>query len=218
MRQQAGVGMTSARARQRLIKRLRDEGISDDVVLATILETPRHLFLDEALRHRAYENTALSIGYQQTISQPYIVALMTQLAGVGEDRVKRVLDIGTGCGYQAAVLSQLADWVFTVERIEALSFSARERLQSLGYKNISYLCGDGYAGWLKKAPFDAIVVAAAPPVVPPALMEQLAIGGRLVIPVGDDEQQALRLIERIPGGYTEEIVAAVKFVPLVGSS
>ena len=218
MRQQAGVGMTSARARQRLIERLRDEGISDEAVLATILETPRHLFLDEALRHRAYENTALSIGYQQTISQPYIVALMTQLAGVGEGRVKRVLDIGTGCGYQAAILSQLADWVFTVERIEALSFSARERLQSLGYKNISYLCGDGYAGWVKKAPFDAIVVAAAPPVVPPALMEQLAIGGRLVIPVGDDEKQALRLIERTPGGYTEEIVAAVKFVPLVGNS
>lgn len=218
MRQQAGVGMTSARARQRLIERLRNEGIGDEAVLETIFETPRHLFLDEALQHRAYENTALSIGYQQTISQPYIVALMTQLAGVGQDRVKRVLDIGTGCGYQAAILSQLADWVFTVERIEALSFSARERLQSLGYKNISYLCGDGYAGWVKKAPFDAIVVAAAPPVVPPALMEQLAVGGRLVIPVGDDEQQALRLIERTPGGYTEEVVAAVKFVPLVGAS
>ncbi len=218
MRQQAGVGMTSARARKRLIERLRDEGISDEAVLATLFETPRHLFLDEALQHRAYENTALSIGYQQTISQPYIVALMTQLAGVSEDRVKRVLDIGTGCGYQAAILSQLADWVFTVERIEALSFSARERLQLLGYKNISYLCGDGYAGWVKKAPFDAIIVAAAPPVVPPALMEQLAIGGRLVIPVGDGDQQALRLIERTPGGYTEEIVAAVKFVPLVGAS
>lgn len=218
MRQQAGIGMTSARARQRLVERLRVEGISDEDVLATIFETPRHLFLDEALQHRAYENTALSIGYQQTISQPYIVALMTQLAGVGEDRVKRVLDIGTGCGYQAAILSQLTDWVFTVERIEALSFSARERLQSLSYKNISYLCGDGYAGWVKKAPFDAIVVAAAPRVVPPALMEQLAIGGRLVIPVGAGEQQDLRLIERTADGYTEKIMAAVKFVPLVGAT
>jgi len=217
MRQQAGVGMTSARARQRLIERLRDEGIEDQVVLSALFETPRHLFLDEALRHRAYENTALSIGYQQTISQPYIVALMTQLAGVGQPHVKRVLDIGTGCGYQAAILAQLADWVFTVERIEALSFSARERLQTLGYKNISYLCGDGYAGWLNKAPFDAIVVAAAPPEVPQALMTQLAVGGRLVIPVGEGEQQALRLIERTPGGYTEQIVGAVKFVPLVGT-
>ncbi len=215
MRQQAGVGMTSARARKRLIDRLREEGITDEAVLATIFETPRHLFLDEALRHRAYENTALSIGYQQTISQPYIVALMTQLAGLGQPHVRRVLDIGTGCGYQASILSQLADWVFTVERIEALSFSARERLQSLGYKNISYLCGDGYAGWVKKAPFDAIVVAAAPTVVPPALMEQLAIGGRLVIPVGDGEQQGLRLIERTQGGYSEELITAVKFVPLV---
>ena len=217
MRQQTGVGMTSARARQRLVDRLRDQGITDEAVLSTLYETPRHLFLDEALQHRAYENTALSIGYQQTISQPYIVALMTQLAGVGEARVKRVLDIGTGCGYQAAILSQLADWVFTVERIEALSFSARERLQSLGYKNISYLCGDGYVGWAKKAPFDAIVVAAAPPVVPSALLEQLAVGGRLVIPVGAGEQQDLRLIERTPGGYTDEIVAAVKFVPLVAA-
>lgn len=214
---QAGVGMTSARTRQRLIDRLREQGIEDEAVLSVLLDTPRHLFLDEALRHRAYENMPLSIGHHQTISQPYIVALMTQLAKASDPGVRRVLDIGTGCGYQAAVLSQLVDWVFTVERIEALSFSARERLQTLGYKNISYLCGDGYQGWPRKAPFDAIIVAAAPPAVPEALKQQLAVGGRLVIPVGDDENQALRLIKRTKGGFDEQIREAVKFVPLVGA-
>ena len=209
--------MTSARTRQRLIDRLREQGINDEAVLSALFDTPRHLFLDEALRHRAYENTPLSIGHHQTISQPYIVALMTQLVKASDPGVKRVLDIGTGCGYQAAVLSQLVDWVFTVERIEALSFSARERLQALGYKNISYLCGDGYQGWQRKAPFDAIVVAAAPPSVPEALKQQLAIGGRLVIPVGDDENQVLRLIRRTKSGFEEQIREAVKFVPLIGA-
>ena len=212
-----GVGMTSARTRLRLIDHLREQGIHDEAVLSALLDTPRHLFLDEALRHRAYENTPLSIGHHQTISQPYIVALMTQLVKASDPGVKRVLDIGTGCGYQAAVLSQLADWVFTVERIEALSFSARERLQALAYKNISYLCGDGYQGWQRKAPFDAIVVAAAPPSVPEALKQQLAIGGRLVIPVGDDENQVLRLIRRTKSGFEEQIREAVKFVPLIGA-
>lgn len=207
--------MTSARTRRRLIDRLREQGIKDEAVLSVLFNTPRHLFLDEALRHRAYENTPLSIGHHQTISQPYIVALMTELAQVSDSGVKRVLDIGTGCGYQAAVLSQLADWVFTVERIEALSFSARERLQELGYKNISYLCGDGYQGWQRKAPFDAIIVAAAPPVVPEALKQQLAVGGRMVIPVGDDDNQSLRLIRRTTNGFNEKICEAVKFVPLV---
>ena len=213
---EAGVGMTSARTRQRLIDALRAQGIDDEAVLTVLFETPRHLFLDEALRHRAYENTPLSIGHHQTISQPYIVALMTQLVKASDPQVRRVLDIGTGCGYQAAVLSQLVDWVFTVERIEALSFSSRERLQTLGYKNISYLCGDGYQGWLRKAPFDAIIVAAAPPSVPEALKQQLAVGGRLVIPVGDDENQALRLITRTKSGFDEQIREAVKFVPLIG--
>ena len=212
-----GVGMTSARTRQRLIDRLREQGIDDEAVLSALFDTPRHLFLDEALRHRAYENTPLSIGHHQTISQPYIVALMTQLVKASDSGVKRVLDIGTGCGYQAAVLSQLVDWVFTVERIEALSFSARERLQTLGYKNISYLCGDGYQGWQRKAPFDAIVVAAAPVSVPEALKQQLSIGGRLVIPVGDDESQSLLLIERTRNGFKEQIREAVKFVPLIGA-
>jgi protein-L-isoaspartate(D-aspartate) O-methyltransferase len=209
--------MTSARTRQRLIDRLREQGIEDEAVLSVLFDTPRHLFLDEALRHRAYENTPLSIGHHQTISQPYIVALMTQLVKASDPAVKRVLDIGTGCGYQAAILSQLVDWVFTVERIEALSFSARERLQQLGYKNISYLCGDGYQGWPRKAPFDAIIVAAAPPSVPEVLKQQLAVGGRLVIPVGDDESQVLRLIRRTKSGFDEQIREAVKFVPLVSA-
>jgi protein-L-isoaspartate(D-aspartate) O-methyltransferase len=209
--------MTSARTRQRLIDRLREQGIEDEAVLSVLFDTPRHLFLDEALRHRAYENTPLSIGHHQTISQPYIVALMTQMVKASDPAVKRVLDIGTGCGYQAAILSQLVDWVFTVERIEALSFSARERLQQLGYKNISYLCGDGYQGWPRKAPFDAIIVAAAPPSVPEVLKQQLAVGGRLVIPVGDDESQVLRLIRRTKSGFDEQIREAVKFVPLVSA-
>ena len=210
-----GVGMTSARTRQRLIDRLRAQGIDDEVVLEAMLETPRHLFLDEALGHLAYEDRPLSIGHQQTISQPYIVALMTQLARVSDAAVKRVLDIGTGCGYQAAVLAQLADWVFTVERIEALSLEARERLQQLGYKNISYLCGDGYRGWPNKGPFDAIIVAAAAPDVPETLKEQLALGGRLVIPVGGSEVQSLRLIERTRSGFAEQTHGLVRFVPLV---
>ncbi len=217
-RQQAGVGMTSARTRQRLLDRLREQGITDEQVLDAIFNTPRHLFLDEALQHQAYEDRPLSIGHQQTISQPYIVALMTQLVEASGDRVKRVLDIGTGSGYQAAVLSQLVDWVFTVERIEDLSFSARERLQSLAYKNISYLAGDGYQGWLNKAPFDAIIVAAAPPEIPEQLKQQLSMGGRLIIPVGLDEDQVLRLIERTPKGFSEQTLAAVKFVPLVGQA
>lgn len=212
---QAGIGMTSARTRQRLLDRLREQGIDDESVLSAIFDTPRHLFLDEALQHQAYEDRPLSIGYQQTISQPFIVALMTQMIGASEEGTKRVLDVGTGCGYQASVLSQLVDWVFTIERIPELSFSARERLQSLGYKNISYLVGDGYQGWKNKAPFDAIIVAAAPPKVPQMLKQQLAVGGRLVIPVGSGNSQALRLIERTNSGFAEQTIGAVKFVPLL---
>ncbi len=213
-----GVGMTSARTRQRLIDRMRAQGIDDEAVLEVMLETPRHLFLDEALGHLAYEDRPLSIGHQQTISQPYIVALMTQLVMASDASVKRVLDIGTGCGYQAAILSQLADWVFTVERIEALSLESRERLQLLDYKNISYLCGDGYKGWPNKGPYDAIIVAAAAPDVPETLKDQLAMGGRLVIPVGGDEVQSLRLIERTRNGFTEQTHGLVRFVPLVNES
>ena len=212
---QSGIGMTSMRTRRRLIEQLRAQGIQDEAVLSVMMNTPRHLFLDEAMQHRAYENAPLSIGHQQTISQPFIVALMTELARASDPEVKRVLDVGTGCGYQAAVLAQLVDWVFTVERIEALSLEARERLQTLGYRNISYLVGDGYRGWTQKAPFDAIVVAAAAPVVPAELKEQLAIGGRLVIPVGDEGHQFLRVIRRTSGGFEEQTREAVRFVPLV---
>ncbi len=210
-----GAGQTSERTRRRMIDRLREQGIADEAVLSVMFDTPRHLFLDEALKHNAYQDVALSIGHQQTISQPHSVALMTQLVLAGDVKVKRVLDIGTGCGYQACILSQLADWVFTVERIGALSLSARERLQTLGYKNISYLTGDGYQGWPNKAPFDAIVVAAAPPEVPEALKQQLTIGGRLIIPVGEGERQALRLIVRTQSGFTEHTVSDAKFVPLI---
>lgn len=207
--------MTSQRTRQRLITHLRDEGISDEAVLAVLEQTPRHLFLDEALAHRAYENTPLPIGHNQTISQPYMVALMTQLLAVSDSKVKRVLDIGTGCGYQASILAQLATWVFTVERITALSNDAQNRLQKLGYSNVSYKVGDGYLGWQNKAPFDGILVAAAPPTVPEALKQQLAVGGKLVIPVGSSAQQQLRLIERDANGFSEQLLSYVNFVPLV---
>ncbi len=211
----AGVGMTSMRTRQRLMERLRASGIIDEAVLAVLEQTPRHLFLDEALAHRAYQDTPLPIGHNQTISQPYMVALMTELLGVSDGSVKRILDIGTGCGYQTAILSQLATWVFTVECIDALSAGAQKRLQGLGYTNISYKVGDGYRGWENKAPFDGIIVAAAPPAVPEALKKQLAVGGKLVIPVGSSAQQQLKLIERSSTGFSEYIITDVKFVPLV---
>ncbi|MFT5274043.1 MAG: protein-L-isoaspartate(D-aspartate) O-methyltransferase [Saprospiraceae bacterium] len=211
----AGVGMTSQRTRQRLIERLRKSGIHDEAVLAVLEQTPRHLFLDEALAHRAYEDTPLPIGHNQTISQPYMVALMTQLIEASKPGVKRILDIGTGCGYQTSVLSQMATWVFTVEIIEALSFAAQKRLQALGYTNVSYKVGDGYQGWENKAPFDGIIVAAAPPMVPEALKHQLAVGGKLVIPVGSSAQQQLRLIERTAGGFNEQVISDANFVPLV---
>lgn len=213
----AGVGMTSARTRQRLIERLREQGIHDEALISVIMDTPRHLFLDEALQHLAYEDRPLSIGHNQTISQPYIVALMTQLIGASDQRIKRVLEIGTGCGYQTAVLSPLVDWVFTIERIESLSYSARERLQNLGCKNISYRHGNGYQGWQAKAPFDAILVAAACNEIPDALKQQLAVGGRLVIPAGSDDNQTLYCIERTASGFTEHTHGLVKFVPLIES-
>lgn len=204
------------RTRQRLVERLRSSGISDEAVLAVVEKTPRHLFLDEALAHRAYEDTPLPIGHNQTISQPYMVALMTQLISASNGETKRILDIGTGCGYQTAILSQLATWVFTIERIAELLADAQQRLQNLGYTNISYKVGDGYEGWANKAPFDGIIVAAAPPTVPEALKQQLAVGGKLIIPVGSSERQQLKLIEHTSTGFSEQIVSNAKFVPLVG--
>ena len=207
--------MTSLRTRRRLVSRLRDQGIESEKVLGVLEQTPRHLFIDQALAHKAYEDTALPIGQNQTISQPFIVALMTQLALEGDKPVKKVLEVGTGCGYQAAVLSQLVSWVFTVERIATLQEKAKRLLPELGYRNISYLNGDGFSGWPSNQPFDAILVTAAPPTVPKALLDQLGVGGRLVIPVGGSESQNLRIITRKDHGYDEQIREAVRFVPML---
>lgn len=212
--QRAGIGMTSQRTRRRLINRLREQGIANESVLAVMEQTPRHLFLDEALANRAYEDTALPIGRNQTISQPFVVALMTEmlLAGGG---IKKILEVGTGCGYQSAVLSQLVKWVFTVERIDSLHKQAKTLLPTLGYRNLSYLNADGFAGWASNQPFDGIIVTAAPREVPAMLLQQLALGGRLVIPVGDDAMQRLRIVTRTPRGFDEQLRDAVRFVPML---
>ena len=209
-----GIGMTSMRTRRRLIDRLRSEGIGNEKVLATMLDTPRHLFIDEAMAHKAYEDTALPIGQNQTISQPFIVALMTELVLDSDNPVKKILEIGTGCGYQTAILSQLVQWVFSIERIGSLQSEAKQRLLDLGYRNASYLNGDGFQGWQSNQPFDGIVVTAAPEVIPQALLDQLSIGGRLVIPVGGEEQR-LRIVTRTQWGYEEQQREAVRFVPML---
>ena len=178
-------------------------------------QTPRHLFVDQALAHKAYEDTALPIGQNQTISQPFVVALMTDLLLAVEIPVRKVLEVGTGCGYQTAVLSQLVSWVFTIERIGSLQQQAKQRLPALGYRNISYLNGDGFEGWQSNQPFDGILVAAAPAEVPQKLLDQLSEGGRLVIPVGAGDDQRLRIITRGITGFYEEQRAAVKFVPML---
>ncbi len=207
--------MTSMRTRKRLIDRIRDRGVENEQVLEAMMDTPRHLFIDEALSHRAYEDSALPIGEKQTISQPYIVALMTDLLMEGAQPIKKVLEIGTGCGYQTAVLSQLINWVFTIERIASLQTETRRRLMELGYHNISYLNGDGYLGWESNQPFDRIVVTAAPRTVPQTLLDQLAPGGRLVIPVGGEQSQRLRIITRTPSGFDEQQREPVRFVPML---
>jgi protein-L-isoaspartate(D-aspartate) O-methyltransferase len=210
-----GIGMTSMRTRRRLIERLRANGIQSEPVLAAMEATPRHLFVGEAMAHKAYEDTALPIGHNQTISQPWVVARMTELLLEGDETPKKVLEVGTGCGYQTAILSQLVRWVFTIERIGALLDQARERLQLLGYRNVSYLHGDGFAGWDSNSPFDRILVAAAPKQVPSLLLEQLAEGGRMVLPVGGSGHQVLRLVTRTASGYHEEEREAVRFVPML---
>ncbi len=212
----SGVGMTSQRTRERLIQRLRDQGISHQRVLDVMRMTPRHIFLDEALSHRAYEDTALPIGYSQTISQPYVVALMTQMLLSRGPRVK-VLEVGTGSGYQAAILAQLVDQVYTVERIKPLLVRAKERFRRLGLRNITASYSDGGAGWSQYAPYDAIMATAAPEGVPDELLCQLAPDGLLVIPVGGSGGQELRLIQRQgeSNDFEEEMVARVNFVPLL---
>lgn len=205
--------MTSQRTRDRLIQRLMDQGIRDYAVLDTLRSTPRHLFLDEALAHRAYEDCALPIGHQQTLSQPYVVARMTELL-LAAGRPGKVLEIGTGSGYQTAILAQLVDQVFSVERIAALHHKARERMRRLKLYNTQLRLADGAWGWPEKGPFDGILSAAAPSEVPAELIEQLAVGGRLVMPVGGAEQQ-LVVIDRREDGIHRSALEAVRFVPLV---
>jgi protein-L-isoaspartate(D-aspartate) O-methyltransferase len=209
-----GIGMTSARTRDRLIARLREQGITDNEVLERIRSVPRHVFVDEALASRAYEDTALPIGHGQTISQPYIVARMTQALLEG-GKPRKVLEVGTGCGYQTAVLAPLVVNVYSVERIAALQLKARQVLRDLRISNAYMKHGDGFEGWAAHAPFDGIIVAAASYAVPPALLEQLADGGRLVIPVGSDGEQQLLRITRRGERYEREVLGAVVFVPLL---
>jgi len=206
--------MTSQRARNRLVEQLRAMGIADEAVLEIIRTTPRHLFVDEALASRAYENTALPIGYGQTISQPYIVAAMSA-AIHASGPLDQVLEIGAGCGYQTAVLAQLAGRVFSVERIAALANKLRTRLHELRIANVRVRHGDGFRGWSAHAPYDAILVAAAPTLVPEALLEQLKVGGRLLIPVGRAGAQDLTLYTRTANGIEQTVLERVSFVPLV---
>ena len=212
-----GIGMTSQRTRDRLIARLREKGIRNESVLDVIRRTPRHLFVDEALSSRAYEDTALPIGFNQTISQPYIVARMTEVL-LANGIPGKVLEVGTGSGYQAAVLAQLVPRVYTVERIAALVPIARQRFRSLALHNLNLKQSDGSWGWPQQAPFDAILVTAAPPEIPAPLLEQLADGGRLVIPVGGSAGQTLAVVTRAGNVYERENLEPVSFVPLVGGA
>jgi protein-L-isoaspartate(D-aspartate) O-methyltransferase len=209
-----GLGMASEASRKRLIDEVRGWGVKDERVLKVLADVPRHEFIDDAMKSRAYENNALPIGQAQTISQPYIVALMTE--AILKDGVpRRVLEIGTGSGYQTAVLAELVPAVFTIERLRRLSEQARQRLEALGYHNIFFTYADGMKGWPSHAPYDAIVVTAAADQVPPALVEQLAVGGRMVIPVGSPGIQSLQLITRTAKGTTARPLGDVTFVPLL---
>ncbi|MEE8157593.1 MAG: protein-L-isoaspartate(D-aspartate) O-methyltransferase [Gammaproteobacteria bacterium] len=207
--------MTSARTRERLVERLRLEGISNLKVLERIRNVPRHLFVDEALASRAYEDTALPIGHGQTISQPFVVARMTE-ALLESGPVDKVLEIGTGCGYQTAVMAALVGTVYTIERIGPLLTRSRKLLRELGFKNIRFRHGDGWLGWDRAAPFDGIILTAAPQEVPQTLLDQLADGGRMVLPVGPQGRQELLLITRHEDKYERRRLGLVSFVPLVG--
>jgi protein-L-isoaspartate(D-aspartate) O-methyltransferase len=209
-----GIGMTSQRTRDRMIARLRDKGIRDEVVLAAMARVPRHLFVENALASRAYEDIALPIGFEQTISQPFVVARMLEAVRAGGE-LRRVLEVGTGCGYQAAVLAEIAAEVFSIERIAALLEKARTNLRPMRISTLRLAHGDGARGLPDTGPFDGIVLAAAGASVPPALLDQLAPGGRLIAPVGTDFQE-LVLVERTPEGLVERRLDAVRFVPLRG--
>lgn len=213
-----GIGMTSQRARDRLVARLKKGGIHHPAVLDVIRNTPRHIFIDEALAHRAYDDTPLPIGHGQTISQPYIVAAMTQ-ALLADRAPKRVLEVGTGSGYQTAVLGALVETVYSVERIAALQARARERLRMLRLRNVRLRHADGGLGWPEQSPFEAILVTAAPRSVPEELKQQLAPGGRMVLPVGGDGVQELVVVERGEGDeFIHRTLEFVRFVPLVSGT
>ena len=214
-----GVGMTSQRTRERLIQRLMDQGVTNMRVLDVMRNTPRHIFLDEALAHRAYEDTALPIGHGQTLSQPYTVARMTEILIGAAGKLEKVLEVGTGSGYQTTVLAQIVPQVFSVERIKPLQDKARERLRQLGLRNVQLRHADGGFGWPEMGPYDGILSTAAPHAVPEDLLKQLAPGGVLVIPIGGREQN-LHLIMR--DGETDQsvtrVIEPVKFVPLVSGT
>jgi protein-L-isoaspartate(D-aspartate) O-methyltransferase len=205
-----------AAARERMVSgQIAARGVEDPRVLAAMREVPRHEFVPADRRHEAYDDHPLPIGHRQTISQPYIVALMTELARLGPG--SRVLEIGTGSGYQAAVLAAIAKEVWSIEIVEPLARESTDRLARLGYRNVTVRAGDGYRGWPEKAPFDAIVVTAAPPEIPAPLLAQLAVGGRLVAPVGEAWQE-LVVVERTPSGNRTRRVAPVRFVPMTGEA
>lgn len=210
---QQGIGMTSQRTRERLIQRLMDQGITRFEVLEAIRSVPRHLFVDEALAHRSYEDTALPIGYGQTLSQPYVVARMSELA-LAQGRPKKVLELGSGSGYQTAILASLVDEICAIERIKPLLERARKQLRALRVRNVRLRHGDGLDGWASEAPFDLILGAAAPEHLPTQLLEQLAPEGRLILPVGGERQQ-LMMVTATPEGYVEEVIEEVNFVPMV---
>jgi protein-L-isoaspartate(D-aspartate) O-methyltransferase len=212
-----GIGMTSARTRDRLVQRLRDQGITHLGVLERIRTVPRHIFVDEALSSRAYEDTALPIGFGQTISQPYIVARMTEALLEGGE-LRNVLEVGTGCGYQTAVLAPLVERLYTIERVEPLVQRAKQRIKELGLRNVRFRHGDGSAGWKAHGPFDGILVAAAPLSVPDGLLQQLKVGGRLIVPVGPEGEQELVRLTRKEQRIERHSLGPVSFVPLLAGT
>ncbi|WP_347987201.1 protein-L-isoaspartate(D-aspartate) O-methyltransferase [Methylomonas sp. AM2-LC] len=209
-----GIGMTSRRTRERMISRLREQGIKNTEVLQIMAEIPRHIFVDEALESRAYEDTALPIGHNQTISQPYIVAKMTELL-LENGPLSKVLEIGTGCGYQTAILAKLVDQVYSIERIAPLMKKARDRLWEIDIKTVGFLHADGGLGWEVHKPFDGILAAAAAEEIPNALLDQLAIGGVMVIPIGREGKQILYRVTRKEDSFEYEMIEPVVFVPFL---
>lgn len=214
MSKHGGIGMTSQRTRMRMVERLRTQGIRDEVVLSAMGEIPRHLFVDEALASRAYEDIALPLGFGQTISSPYTVARMTELARASGP-LDKVLEIGTGCGYQAAILSRIAKEVYSIERVAGLLAKARKHFRELRMLNVRLRHGDGQVGMAEVAPFDAILMTAAATHVPRELVEQLGVGGRMILPMLQKGEQRLCMIERSSHGYVEKKMDVVKFVPLL---